>query len=207
MTSALTTLRPASIMVANWREKIWSDFGLIFLAKPAEENEALEPSSTSLIDWARRPFIRSCSRAAARSAAEISPASSAPCALIALYAKDAMLERGIGRAVQALEPSADRGSVVERLLKRLRADEGFGLIELAMAMVMLNIGILAIVAAFNSGAIALRRASLVANATAIADTYIERDRGFRNCQVYIDTAANSGIPGSGTTYQSDSAYS
>ncbi len=31
MTSAETTLRPASIIVANWREKIWSDFGLIFL--------------------------------------------------------------------------------------------------------------------------------------------------------------------------------
>ena len=31
MTSAATTLRPASIIVANWREKICSDFGLIFL--------------------------------------------------------------------------------------------------------------------------------------------------------------------------------
>ena len=31
MTSAATTFRPASIIVANWREKIWSDFGLIFL--------------------------------------------------------------------------------------------------------------------------------------------------------------------------------
>ena len=27
----LTTLTPASIIVANWREKIWSDFGLTFL--------------------------------------------------------------------------------------------------------------------------------------------------------------------------------
>ena len=31
MTRALTTFRPASIIVANWREKIWSDFGLTFL--------------------------------------------------------------------------------------------------------------------------------------------------------------------------------
>ena len=95
---------------------------------------------------------------------------------------------------------------MERLLKRVRAEEGFGLIELAMAMVVLNIGILAIVAAFNSGAIALRRASQVANATAIADTYVERYRGFRNCQIYIDTAANNGIPAAGTTYRSDPAY-
>ena len=34
---------------------------------------------------------------------------------------------------------------------RLRSEQGFGLIELLMAMVMLNIGILAIVAAFNCG--------------------------------------------------------
>ena len=39
MTSAATTLRPASIIVANWREKTWSDFGLIFL------NAVFMPSS------------------------------------------------------------------------------------------------------------------------------------------------------------------
>ena len=42
---------------------------------------------------------------------------------------------------------------------RLRSEQGFGLIELLMAMVMLNIGILAVVAAFNSGIFALNRAS------------------------------------------------
>lgn len=92
-------------------------------------------------------------------------------------------------------------------LRRLRlgAEDGFGLIELAMAMVVLNIGILAIVAAFNSGAVALRRASTVANSTAIADTYLERYRGYRNCQIYLDTAANGGIPSTGT-YAADPAY-
>jgi Tfp pilus assembly protein PilV len=92
------------------------------------------------------------------------------------------------------------------VLKRLRTEDGFGLIELTMAMVMLNIGILAIVAAFNSGAVTLRRASLVANATTIGDTYMERYRAFRNCQIYLDTAANGGIPSSGT-YATDPAYS
>ncbi|TML83421.1 MAG: hypothetical protein E6G08_19925 [Actinobacteria bacterium] len=93
-----------------------------------------------------------------------------------------------------------------RPLRRLRSEAGFGLIELAMAMVMLNVGILAIVAAFNSGAVALQRASRVQNATALADTYMERYRGFRNCQIYLDTAANGGIPTTGT-YAADSAYS
>src|SRR5947208_16357312 len=43
----------------------------------------------------------------------------------------------------SLERLADRGSVVKLLgpLRRLRSEAGFGLIELAMAMVMLNVGI------------------------------------------------------------------
>lgn len=82
--------------------------------------------------------------------------------------------------------------MVKRVLSRLRAEDGFGLIELSIAMVVLNIGILAIVAAFNSGAVSLARASRVANATVIADTYMERYRGYRNCQIYIDTTSGSG---------------
>ena len=31
VTSAATTLTPASIIVASWRAKTWSDFGLTFL--------------------------------------------------------------------------------------------------------------------------------------------------------------------------------
>src|SRR6185312_5740342 len=53
---------------------------------------------------------------------------------------------------------------------RLRSEQGFGLIELLMAMVMLNIGILAVVAAFNSGIFALNRASRVTTASALADS-------------------------------------
>ena len=53
---------------------------------------------------------------------------------------------------------------------RLRSEQGFGLIELLMAMVMLNIGILAIVAAFNSGMFAMNRASQISTASALADS-------------------------------------
>jgi Tfp pilus assembly protein PilV len=56
---------------------------------------------------------------------------------------------------------------------RLRSERGFGLIELLMAMVMLNIGILAIVAAFNSGMFALNRASKISTASALADSQME----------------------------------
>jgi type II secretory pathway pseudopilin PulG len=98
----------------------------------------------------------------------------------------------IGRGIQGLERAADTKTVAKRVLSRLRAEDGFGLIELSIAMVMLNIGILAIVAAFNSGAVSLARASRLANATVIADTYMERYRGYRNCQIYIDTTSGSG---------------
>jgi Tfp pilus assembly protein PilV len=52
---------------------------------------------------------------------------------------------------------------------RLRSQEGFGLIELLMAMVMLNIGILAIVASYQTGMFALNRASKISTASALAD--------------------------------------
>jgi type II secretory pathway pseudopilin PulG len=60
---------------------------------------------------------------------------------------------------------------------RLRQEEGFGLIELTIAMAMLNIGILAIIAAFNSGAIALKRSSHISTGAAIADAQMEIYRG------------------------------
>ena len=64
---------------------------------------------------------------------------------------------------------ADRSHVRERL----RAEQGFGLIELLIAMVMLNVGILAIVGAFNSGIFALNRASRITTDSALADQQME----------------------------------
>jgi hypothetical protein len=49
-------------------------------------------------------------------------------------------------------------------------------VELMIAMTILNVGILALVAALNSGAIAIRRASKVATATTLADAQMERYR-------------------------------
>ena len=86
---------------------------------------------------------------------------------------------------------------------RLRSDEGFGLIELVIAMTVLNIGILAIVAAFNSGALALRRASVISSASAVADGQMETYRALRNCAIYLDHTQVAAAP---TSYTSDSAY-
>ena len=81
ITSAVTTLSPASIIVANWREKIWSDLALTFLTASAPLFPAASCEASSV---ASRPRRRSCSRAADRSGALISPVSSEPAALIAV---------------------------------------------------------------------------------------------------------------------------
>ena len=46
ITSELTTFRPASIIVANWREKICSVFGLIFLKTVRTPSSPLAGSSS-----------------------------------------------------------------------------------------------------------------------------------------------------------------
>jgi Tfp pilus assembly protein PilV len=85
---------------------------------------------------------------------------------------------------------------------RLRSEEGFGLIELLMAMVMLNIGILAIVAAFNSGAIALNRASRTSTAAALADQQMELYRALAYTSIALDTTAVGTVD---NTYKCDAA--
>jgi type II secretory pathway pseudopilin PulG len=66
------------------------------------------------------------------------------------------------------------------VLRRLRRrDDGFGLIELLIAMTMLNVGILALVAAFNSAAVALHRADRISTAAVLADKQMELLRAIR----------------------------
>jgi len=84
---------------------------------------------------------------------------------------------------------------------RLGDEEGFGLIELLIAMVLLNIGILAIVASFNSGAVALRRASHVSTASALADQQMEGYRALLYSQIGLDTSQIGGLD---STYKCDS---
>ncbi|MFL6015284.1 MAG: prepilin-type N-terminal cleavage/methylation domain-containing protein [Gaiellaceae bacterium] len=83
---------------------------------------------------------------------------------------------------------------------RLRSEDGFGLIELLMAMVLLNIGILAIVASFQSGAVALRRASHVSTASALADQQMEGYRALLYAQIGFDTSQIGGLD---NTYKCD----
>jgi Tfp pilus assembly protein PilV len=86
---------------------------------------------------------------------------------------------------------------------RLRQEGGFGLIELLMAMTILNVGILTLVAAFNSGSVALRRSSMISTASVLADKQIELYRALTYDAIALDS---SSIPGT-SPYTTDSAYS
>jgi Tfp pilus assembly protein PilV len=87
---------------------------------------------------------------------------------------------------------------------RLRDQCGFGLIELLIAMLMLNIGLLAVVAAFNSGIVTLQRASRVTTASVLADQQMERYREITYANIRLETAAAT-TADSDATYRNDTA--
>ena len=62
------------------------------------------------------------------------------------------------------------------LAARLRGEEGFGLIELLIAMLVMALGIMAIVAGFSSGMVALGNASRTGTAGTLADKQMEAYR-------------------------------
>jgi Tfp pilus assembly protein PilV len=86
---------------------------------------------------------------------------------------------------------------------RLRSEDGFGLIELLMAMVMLNVGILAIVASYNAGIVSLNRASKLSTASTLADAQMELYRALTWSAIALDPST---IPAT-APYTTDPAYS
>ena len=79
------------------------------------------------------------------------------------------------------------------------------MLELLMAMVMLNVGILAVVAAFSSGNAALYRASRISTAGALANKQMEAYRGLKYDNiVFVTSEWTSAIADS--TYTSDTVY-
>lgn len=88
-------------------------------------------------------------------------------------------------------------------MARIRSEQGFGLVELLIAMVILNIGLLATVAAFTSGAFAINRADQTATAAVLADSQMEIYRGLTYDWITV-TASPS--PALDSTYLTDAAY-
>ena len=90
-------------------------------------------------------------------------------------------------------------------MKRLRSEEGFGLLELLISITMLNVGILALIAAFNSGAFALQRASQVSTAATVAERQMELYRGLKYSSISLDVASKATASGN-SVYAGDPAY-
>jgi type II secretory pathway pseudopilin PulG len=93
--------------------------------------------------------------------------------------------------------------VGRRLLKRLRGDDGFGLVELLIAMLILNIGLIALMGAFVTGSRTVRRASRIATASTLADSQLELYRALTYGAIALDP---NSIPTT-TPYTTDAAYS
>ena len=92
-----------------------------------------------------------------------------------------------------------------RLRARVSAEGGFGLIELLISMVMLNVAILALVAAFQSGAFALRRAGQLTTAATVADIQMEKYRALKYESIALDANTLAAVP-STDVYKTDAAY-
>ena len=78
------------------------------------------------------------------------------------------------------------------------------MLELLIAIVVLNIGLFALIGAFNASTIAVQRAATVSSAQAIADSQMEYYRSLPNCALYLD-AASFPVKNSGSTYQADTS--
>jgi Tfp pilus assembly protein PilV len=65
------------------------------------------------------------------------------------------------------------GSRLHRSVSKLRAEDGLGLVELLIALLVLNVGIFATLGAFTSAATAIDRASHISTAAAVSDKYME----------------------------------
>jgi Tfp pilus assembly protein PilV len=89
------------------------------------------------------------------------------------------------------------------LAARLRNEDGIGLIELLIALLVLNVGIFATLGAFTSAASFLKRSSRISTAAAIADQEIEALHNLRYSQIVnVGPATWPNAPDGGTyTYQ------
>ena len=90
------------------------------------------------------------------------------------------------------------------MLRRLRSEAGFGLIEMLAAIVVIDVAILTLLMALNSGMLSLRRSAELATASVIADKQMEQYRAGTYSTIYLDTTSLAAVD---STYTGDSAYS
>jgi Tfp pilus assembly protein PilV len=91
--------------------------------------------------------------------------------------------------------------VINRLRSRFRSEAGFGLVEILIALTLLNVALLTMLAAFESGVVAIRRASHISTAATLADIRMELYRSLPYAAIGLDTSA--ALDG---TYTGDPSY-
>jgi type II secretory pathway pseudopilin PulG len=74
------------------------------------------------------------------------------------------------------------------------------MLELLIAMAILNIGAFALVGVFNASGVAMRRAGDTAAATVVADKQMELYRSLQNCAIWLDQWI---MPAAGSQYALD----
>jgi type II secretory pathway pseudopilin PulG len=99
---------------------------------------------------------------------------------------------------------AVRLPIKTRVRERAREEQGFGLVELLIAITLLAVGVLAIASAFSAGVLTIRRASRTTTAAALADAQLELYRAVTYPAIYLDTASEAATD---STYKSDPALS
>jgi Tfp pilus assembly protein PilE len=97
-------------------------------------------------------------------------------------------------------------TAAHRLAARLRREEGQGLVELMIAMMVLTVGILALVGAYSTGYSALSRATTVSSAQVIADSQMERFRALSYPNIQLNSSCGASCT-QNATYTADSQYS
>jgi Tfp pilus assembly protein PilV len=90
------------------------------------------------------------------------------------------------------------------MIGRLRDERGFALIEMLIAIVVINIGLLAILLSLTSGVTTLRRSAETSTASALADKQLEQYRAIAFDSIFLDTTSLAAVD---STYTSDAAYS
>jgi prepilin-type N-terminal cleavage/methylation domain-containing protein len=107
----------------------------------------------------------------------------------------------------ALEP---RGAAAddEEVMRRLHAEDGFGLIELMIAVTILTIALLALAAGYDQAFLALHRSSKESVATALADRQLELYRSLAYDSIGLDATTVASLttptdPGYDAVYATD----
>lgn len=90
---------------------------------------------------------------------------------------------------------------IRQEMERLRNEQGFGLVELLIAMTVMNVALLAVVAAFTSGTVEVTRASQITTATTVADAQMEAYRAmtYRDIGLDLSAATVAALPASYTS--------